>query len=193
MRAAPSLSLLVIFRALQAVGGAPMMAISPAMLAPPFRSRSGAGPGVLALVVSGGTSAGPALVGFITQAFSWRWILYINVPLGMIGIGAALRLLKEPMHLSLGQERFDPIGAIVLSASVSCLMLALRFGQELGWRSFNIVGLLLMALMLLAAFIVHEWRWDASDRRFLPLSQPAVHRGDCQQLSHLPVHLSRGS
>ncbi len=158
--AAPSLSLLVIFRALQAVGGALIMAISPAMLARAFPvSERGRALGVLALVVSGGTSAGPALGGFITQAFSWRWIFYINVPLGMIGIGAALRLLKEPIHLSLGQERFDPIGAIVLSASLSCLMLALSFGQELGWRSFNIVGLLVMALMLLAAFIMHEWRW----------------------------------
>ncbi len=158
--AAPSLSLLVIFRALQAVGGALIMAISPAMLARAFPvSERGRALGVLALVVSGGTSAGPALGGFITQAFSWRWIFYINVPLGMIGIGAALRLLKEPMHLSLGQERFDPIGAIVLSASLSCLMLALSFGQELGWRSFTIVGLLVMALMLLAAFIIHERRW----------------------------------
>jgi EmrB/QacA subfamily drug resistance transporter len=158
--AAPSLLLLVIFRALQAVGGAMIMAISPVMIARAFpATERGRALGILALVVAAGTSAGPAVGGLITQAFTWRWIFYINVPIGMIGIGAALRLLTEPMRLSWGQQRFDPIGAILLSASISCLMLGLSFGQEAGWRSFTIVGLLVMALMLLAAFIIHEKRF----------------------------------
>lgn len=155
--AAPSLLLLVIFRALQAVGGAIIMAISPVMLSRAFpATERGRALGILALVVAAGTSAGPAVGGLITQAFTWRWIFYINVPIGMIGMGAALRLLTEPMRLSWGQQRFDPIGALLLSVSIICLMLGLSFGQEAGWRSFTIVGLLVMALMLLAAFIIHE-------------------------------------
>ena len=155
--AAPSLLLLVIFRALQAVGGAMIMTISPVMIARAFpATERGRALGILALVVAAGTSAGPAVGGLITQAFTWRWIFYINVPIGMIGMGAALRLLTEPMRLSWGQQRFDPIGALLLSVSIICLMLGLSFGQEAGWRSFTIVGLLVMALMLLAAFIIHE-------------------------------------
>jgi len=155
--AAPSLLLLVIFRALQAVGGAMIMTISPVMIARAFpATERGRALGILALVVAAGTSAGPAVGGLITQAFTWRWIFYINVPIGIIGMAAALRLLTEPMRLSWGQQRFDPIGAFLLSVSISCLMLGLSFGQEAGWRSFTIVGLLVMALMLLAAFIIHE-------------------------------------
>ncbi len=155
--AAPSLLLLVIFRALQAVGGAMIMAISPAMIARAFpATERGRALGVLALVVAGGTSAGPAVGGLITEAFTWRWIFYINVPIGIIGVIASLRLLTEPMRLSRGQQRFDPIGALLLSVSVGCLMLALSFGQEAGWRSFTIVGLFVAALLLLAAFIIHE-------------------------------------
>src|SRR5208337_4417794 len=154
---APSLLLLVIFRALQAVGGALIMAISPAMIARAFpATERGRALGILALVVAAGTSAGPSVGGLITEAFTWRWIFYINVPIGIIGMVAALRLLTEPMRLSRGQQRFDPIGALLLSVSVGCLMLALSFGQETGWRSFTIVGLFVASLLLLAAFIIHE-------------------------------------
>jgi EmrB/QacA subfamily drug resistance transporter len=157
--AAPSLLFLVIFRALQAVGGAMIMAISPVMLARAFpATERGQALGILALVVAAGTSAGPAVGGLITQAFTWRWIFYINVPIGMIGMAASLRLLTEPISLNLrwGPQRFDPIGAILLSVSVSCLMLGLCFGQEAGWRSITIVGLFMAALVLLTAFIIHE-------------------------------------
>ena len=155
--AAQSLLLLVIFRALQAVGGAMIMAVSPAMIARAFpATERGRALGILALVVAAGTSAGPAVGGLITEAFTWRWIFYINVPIGIIGVVASLRLLTEPMRLSRGQQRFDPIGAFLLSVSVACLMLGLSFGQEAGWRSFAIVGLFVASLLLLAAFIIHE-------------------------------------
>ncbi len=157
--AAPTLFLLVISRALQAVGGAMIMAISPAMIARAFpATERGRALGILALVVAAGTSAGPAVGGLITEAFTWRWIFYINVPIGIIGMVASLRLLTEPMRLSWGQQRFDPIGALLLSVSVACLMLGLSFGQETGWGSFTIVGLFVAAVLLLTAFIIHEKR-----------------------------------
>jgi EmrB/QacA subfamily drug resistance transporter len=155
--AAPSLRYLVIFRALQGVGGAMIMALSPAMLTRAFPSTEwGRALGLLALVVAAGTSAGPALGGIITQAFSWRWIFYINVPIGIIGIVATLSLLTERMQLRRGQQRFDPLGAFLLSGSLCSLMLGLSFGQELGWHSGIIVGLFATAVGLLAGFIIHE-------------------------------------
>jgi EmrB/QacA subfamily drug resistance transporter len=157
--AAPSLTHLVIFRALQGVGGAMIMALSPAMLTRAFPPTEwGRALGLLALVVAAGTSAGPALGGIITQAFSWRWIFYLNVPIGILGVIATLRFLTEPMRLRRGQQRFDPLGALLLSVSLCCLMLGLSFGQEVGWRSFTIVGLFVAAVALLAAFIIHERR-----------------------------------
>ncbi|MEJ2093381.1 MAG: MFS transporter [Syntrophobacterales bacterium] len=163
--AAPSLLHLVIFRALQGVGGAMIMALSPAMLTRAFPSNEwGRAMGLLALVVGVGTSAGPTLGGVITQAFSWRWIFYVNVPIGIIGVVASLRLLSEGLQLRRTKHRFDPIGAALLSASVCCLMLGLSFGEELGWQSRTIVTLFAGAVLLLAAFIIFERR----------VSQPVV-------------------
>ena len=139
--AAPTLLFLVILRALQAVGGALIMAISPAMISRAFpATERGRALGILALVVAAGTSAGPTVGGIITDAFSWRWIFFINVPIGIIGIIAAWRLLTEPMQLRWGRHQFDPIGAILLSVSVTCLMLGLSFGQEVGWGSSTLSG-----------------------------------------------------
>ena len=157
--AAPSLLLLVIFRALQAVGGAMIMAASPFMITRAFPpTERGQALGILALVVAAGTSAGPTVGGIITEAFTWRWIFYINVPIGIIAIIVALRLLTEPMHLRWSRQQFDSLGAILLSVSVTCLMLGLSFGQEVGWGSFTIVGLLVAAMVVGAVFTIHERR-----------------------------------
>jgi EmrB/QacA subfamily drug resistance transporter len=157
--AAPSLAALVTFRALQGVGGAMIMTLSPAMLTRAFPvTEWGRALGLLALVVAAGTSAGPALGGVITQAFSWRWIFYVNVPIGILGIIATLRFLTEPIKLRRGAQRFDAIGAILLSISLCCLMLGLSFGQEVGWGSVKIIGLFVAAVVLLAGFISHERR-----------------------------------
>ena len=156
---APSLLLLVIFRALQAVGGAMIVTNSPVMITrafPPW--ERGQALGILALVVSAGTSAGPALGGFITDALTWRWIFFINVPLGLVGIILSWRLLTEPWRQARGQHRFDLPGAALLAAGICCLMLSLSFGEEAGWFSFTIIGLFVATLVLLAAFIIHERR-----------------------------------
>jgi EmrB/QacA subfamily drug resistance transporter len=155
--AAPSLLLLVGFRALQAIGGAMIMATSPVMITRAFPvTERGRALGILALIVGIGTSAGPTVGGYITDALSWRWIFYINVPIGIIGIAMAWRLLTEPMQIRWGRHRFDLIGAGLLSAGVSCLMLGLSFGEEAGWFSSPIIALFAAALGLLAGFIIHE-------------------------------------
>ena len=90
---APSLMALVLFRALQGVGGAMLMAISPAMITRAFPGNErGRAMGILGVMVAAGTSAGPTVGGIITQALSWRWIFYLNVPLGIVGVLATLRL-----------------------------------------------------------------------------------------------------
>lgn len=154
---ASSILLLVVFRAIQGVGGAMIMAISPAMITSAFPSNErGRALGLNAVVVAAGTSAGPTIGGIITQAFSWRWIFYVNVPIGIIGIILTLRLLTEPMRLKSGDQRFDPVGAMLLSVGLTCLMLAMSFGQELGWHSGVIVGLFAAAVLLLAVFVINE-------------------------------------
>lgn len=159
--AAPSLLSLVAFRVLQGVGGAMIMAVSPAMVTSAFPSTErGRALGLNAAVVAIGTSTGPTLGGILTEAFSWRWIFYINVPIGIIGVIATLYLLKEPVRRRCGGQRFDPLGAVLLACGLTCLMLGLSFGEEAGWDSWLILGLLGSALSLLTVFFTHEQRID---------------------------------
>src|SRR5712691_967126 len=113
--AAPSLGLLIAARALQGLGGALIMAISPAMLTSAFSAHErGKALGMNAVVVALGVSAGPTLGGIITTYLSWRWIFYVNVPIGIVGVIATLLVLTERLHRR-GQSRFDPLGAILLA------------------------------------------------------------------------------
>ncbi|MGA2225973.1 MAG: MFS transporter [Syntrophobacteraceae bacterium] len=157
--AAPSLLFLVISRAFQGIGGAMIMSVSPAMITRAFPAgQRGRALGMIGAIVAIGTSAGPTLGGIITQALSWRWIFYINVPVGIIGIMATIRYLSEPIRLSGAKKRFDPIGAALLSISMTLLMLAMSFGQEAGWISPVIMGLFAAATVLMVAFVLIERR-----------------------------------
>jgi EmrB/QacA subfamily drug resistance transporter len=148
---APSLVFLVSARALQGIGGALLMAISPAMLTTAFpASERGRALGINAINVALGTSAGPVLGGIITSAFSWRWIFYVNVPVGIIGLILTLRILKERLRRNPG--RFDPAGALLLAIGLAGITAVLSFGQEMGWASpftLIILPIGIIALVLL--------------------------------------------
>ncbi|MGO8942154.1 MAG: MFS transporter [Syntrophobacteraceae bacterium] len=156
--ASPTLEFLIVARALQGVGGAMIMANSPALITQAFPgSERGRALGMLGGIVAIGTSAGPTLGGIITSNFSWHWIFYINIPIGVIGITATLRFLIG--HRLTGKaQRFDLAGAGLLCGCLTCLMLGMSFGRELGWVSGRIIGLFAVPLMLLPIFIFHEKR-----------------------------------
>jgi EmrB/QacA subfamily drug resistance transporter len=151
--ASPTLEFLVAARALQGLGGAMLMAISPAMLTGAFpASERGRALGLNAVTVALGVSVGPTLGGFITQNFTWRWIFYVNVPVGIVGIVTALMVLRWQRGARRG--RFDPLGAVLLALGLLALTLALSFGQEWGWTSTREIALLVGAA---AAFVVFAW------------------------------------
>src|SRR5579859_648061 len=127
--AAPSLGFLIAARAYQGLGGALLFSVNIAMLTHAFPARErGRVLGLNSIVVALGISAGPTLGGIITEYLTWRWIFYINVPIGIILVIAALLVLTEPLHH--GQGRFDPPGAILLAIGLASLTLGLSFGQE---------------------------------------------------------------
>jgi EmrB/QacA subfamily drug resistance transporter len=153
--AAPSLSLLIIFRALQGLGGALLFAVSPAMLTSAFpASERGRALGLNAVIVAVGVSAGPTLGGIITEHFTWRWIFYVNLPLGVLGIIATLRLLRE--HATRLRGRFDPLGAGLLAIGLAALTLGLAFGQEWGWSSPRLIASLAISVACIVALIFVE-------------------------------------
>ncbi len=132
--AATSLGFLVAARAAQGLGGALLFAASPAMITNVFPPQErGRALGLNAVMVALGVSVGPPLGGLITAYLTWRWIFYVNVPIGIIGILLTLRVLTEKFHRNPG--KFDPFGAILLGVGLASLTAALSFGQELGWSS----------------------------------------------------------
>jgi EmrB/QacA subfamily drug resistance transporter len=155
--ASPGLGFLIAARALQGLGGALLMSISPAMLTNAFpASERGRALGLNAVVVALGVSIGPTLGGVITTNFSWRWIFYVNVPIGIVGIIATLLVLKEKLHR--GQGKFDPLGAIFLGVGLAATTLGLSFGQEWGWSSPLLISTLTVGILTLVAFYITEHR-----------------------------------
>jgi len=155
--AAPSLGLLIAARGLQGLGGALLMSISPAMLTNAFPARErGRALGLNAVVVALGVSVGPTLGGIITEHLTWRWIFYVNVPIGVIGFVASMRVLTE--HMRWGRGRFDPLGAVLLAIGLVALTMGLSFGQEWGWTSPLLLSTLVVGITALLALVVVERR-----------------------------------
>jgi EmrB/QacA subfamily drug resistance transporter len=155
--AAPSLVLLIAARALQGIGGAMIFSTSAALLSgavPATRRGHALGWGAVAIAL--GASTGPTIGGVLTAYASWRWIFYVNVPVGLVAILATLRLI--PPTIGHSGERFDPWGALLLAIALAALNLGLSFGQEWGWASPRVLGILLLGVASLAVGVVVEAR-----------------------------------
>jgi EmrB/QacA subfamily drug resistance transporter len=158
--AAPAIEVLIAFRALQGIGAAMLMAMGPAIVARTFGpGERGRALGLNAISVSIGLSLGPALGGLLTELASWRAIFLVNVPIGLIAIAWAARVL--PYDRPGRREPFDVAGAALASAGLFALLLALNQGGAWGWTSPPTVGLLAVAAGLGVAFVVVEGRTEA--------------------------------
>src|SRR5580700_2442106 len=137
-------------RAAQGVGGAIMFATSLALIAQAFQGKErGTAFGIYGAVIGGAVAVGPLIGGAITSGLGWRWIFFLNVPVGVVAIFLTLTRVqesKEPNH-----RRVDWIGFVTFSAALFMLVFALVRGNADGWGSTLIVGLLVGAAVLLAA------------------------------------------
>ena len=134
--AANSLSLLVVARAFQGLGGALLFSTNVAIITDSFSpARRGFALGCNVVVIALGSSAGPTLGGLITEHWSWRWIFYLNLPLGICGFLGSQKVLRNSIRTL--HQRFDPLGAILLAAGFATLTLALSFAPEWGWTSWR--------------------------------------------------------
>lgn len=155
--ASPSLLVLIIARAFQGLGGALVMSVSPAILTAAFPAEErGRALGMNAVFVALGTSVGPTLGGLITANFSWRWIFYVNVPLGVVGVVASLLVLRSSQARTRG--RFDPAGALLLATGLVALTLGLSFGQEWGWTSPLLISTLVVCVCAFVLLVIVEQR-----------------------------------
>jgi EmrB/QacA subfamily drug resistance transporter len=154
---APSVYWLIGFRMVQAVGAAMLLALGMAIITESFPpSERGKALGISGTIISVGIVIGPALGGLIVDALSWRWIFFVNLPVGIIGTLMAIAYI--PALKPSGRQRFDYLGAITLFLSLLAFLLALTWGQQLGFTDSRIVLLLAGSLLFLVAFILIEWR-----------------------------------
>jgi EmrB/QacA subfamily drug resistance transporter len=153
--AAPNEVVLVGFRMVQAVGAAMIMAMGPAIVARTFpATERGRALGLNGVSVSIGLSLGPALGGILTQVGSWRAIFLINLPIGILAVMWAARVL--PAESPGKGQSFDVRGASLSGAALFALLLALSKGQGWGWTSPAVIGLFAAFLVLGAAFLAAE-------------------------------------
>jgi EmrB/QacA subfamily drug resistance transporter len=153
---AQSLPMLIASRAFQGVGGALIFAPSVALLTDAFPpEKRGRAIGLNAVGVSLGVAAGPSLGGVLTEQLTWRWIFFINVPIGMVATVLAVRLLE---HGKGRPQRFDLPGAVLLGVGLGLLTLGLSFGQEWGWTSPLLLACVGIAIVSLVALMFVEKR-----------------------------------
>jgi EmrB/QacA subfamily drug resistance transporter len=144
-------------RAAQGVGGAVMFATSLALIAAAFSGRErGTAFGIYGAVLGGAVAVGPLVGGAITSGIGWRWIFFVNVPIGVLAIAVTLTQIQESKDPN--TRRVDWIGFISFSSALFLLILGLIRGNDDGWGSTLIVGLLVGAVVLLTIFLVAEWR-----------------------------------
>lgn len=146
--AAPSIPFLVGARAVQGLGAALLMPASLGLLLPEFGAeRRHIAIGAWAAVGGIAAAAGPPLGGLLVQA-GWRWVFIVNVPVGIAGLIAGRRVLREIRHPD--ATRPDVLGAMMLTAAVGVLTVAIVQGGAWGWSSASIVSLLALAVTLIA-------------------------------------------
>jgi EmrB/QacA subfamily drug resistance transporter len=147
---------LVVFRLIQGVGGAMLMANAMAIITEAFPpGERGQAMGINSITWAIGGIVGPVAGGVILAVLSWEWIFLVNVPIGILGTLWGYLALHEVGEPKRG-ERFDVLGMVLFSGGVSCLLIALSQGISWGWFSAPTLGLLGAFVVLEALFAVTE-------------------------------------
>ena len=150
---APGIGWLIAFRGLQGLGGAMMMPSTLSIIANVFRPEErGKAMGFWGGVTGFAVALGPSLGGLLVEAESWRWIFFINVPIGVVLLLGTLLYIPESTDPT-SVKQMDLPGVAVLTAGLFCLTFALIEGQNYGWASGLILGLFAGAVVGLVAFV----------------------------------------
>ncbi|MFL5870708.1 MAG: MFS transporter [Solirubrobacterales bacterium] len=150
---------LIAARAVQGLGAAILSPAALSIITTTFRdgAERNKALGAWGAVAGSGGAAGVLLGGILTQYAGWEWVLWVNVPIGLIAAALAPRLVAESRQES-ATRAFDLAGAVTVTAGLATLVYALVEAPNAGWGSTQTIGLLTAAVALLAAFVVVERR-----------------------------------
>ncbi|MGQ0571915.1 MAG: DHA2 family efflux MFS transporter permease subunit, partial [Armatimonadota bacterium] len=159
-----TLGQLILFRILQGLGGGALMPVAQAIMRETFPVRQQAqAMGFYGMIVMLGPAIGPTLGGWLTDNLSWRWIFFVNVPVGTVAFLMASRFITDPAYMrARGLQRIDGVGIGLLAVGLASLQTLLQEGETAGWfASVFITTLTVVAVLALAMFVVWELRAPA--------------------------------
>ncbi|HLW70134.1 MAG TPA: DHA2 family efflux MFS transporter permease subunit [Candidatus Binataceae bacterium] len=163
---APSLTVLICARVMQGAGGGGLQPSEQAILSDTFPpEKFGMAFAVYGMAVVLAPAIGPTLGGFITDNFSWRWIFFINVPVGLISLLLTYRMVDDPPYMNAAsqaaarKQSVDYIGLGLIALGLGCLQVVLDKGQEDDWFQSHFIAILsVIAVAALLIFVLWEWR-----------------------------------
>ncbi len=154
-----SLHSLVFFRILQGIGGGGLVPISQSILLESFpREKHGQAMAIFGLGAMLGPIVGPLLGGWITDSLSWRWIFYINIPIGILSIIMNIIVIKDPPYMQRQKMKIDYWGLLFLSVGLGSLQFVLDKGESEDWFGSNlIVTFAILAAVSLIFLLINEY------------------------------------
>jgi len=159
-----SLPSLIVFRVIQGIGGGGMQPISQSILLETFPPKQrGLAMAVYAMGVVLGPILGPLLGGWITDSYSWHWIFFINVPIGIVALVMCWTYVHDPEYLTRRRrgDGIDYVGLALLTVGIGCLQVVLDKGQQEDWFSSSVITVLaVIAAVGIVALVFWELRQD---------------------------------
>jgi len=163
---APNLATLIICRVLQGAGGGGLQPSEQAILADTFPpAKRGMAFAVYGVAVVTAPAIGPTLGGWITDNFTWRWIFFINIPVGILSILLTSRLIQDPPYLrrrKLKETRIDYIGLSFVALGLGTLQVVLDKGQRDDWFSSHFITSFSLIAAASLIFVIY-WEWKQKD------------------------------
>jgi len=165
---APSLGLLVFFRVLQGIGGGGLAPVEQAILVDTFpAAKRAAAFALYSMAIVTAPAIGPPLGGWITDSFSWRWVFFINIPIGLLSLFLTNRIVSDPPAFTAevqaarkaGKLKVDYLGILLVAIGFACLEVVLDRGQREDWLESNFIrAFLALALAALVVAVIWELR-----------------------------------
>ena len=163
---APNLAILIVCRVLQGAGGGGLQPSEQAILADTFPpAKRGMAFAIYGVAVVTAPAIGPTLGGWITDNFTWRWIFFINIPVGILSILLTSRLIEDPPYFrrrKLSETHIDYVGLSFVALGLGTLQVVLDKGQRDDWFASNFITILSLISAAALIFVIY-WEWKNKD------------------------------